>query len=187
MNRLSRALLLALLLLTGACSMKAAIEKLSSPEDRAFARQFVDDVRRGNDKRLEFEFDPELWTKSATQLPKARPLFPKGEGETRLIGYHVSANFTNGAGSTTKEYSLVTSDNSHWTTTTLVTLAQGGPARIVSWNVQGFAEPPPEVKTYDSLEAAAPWIQAGAVVLLLAMAGLIWWLVRRSRRRAAGG
>ena len=60
--------LLTLLILAAACSMEAAIEKLSSPEDRAFAMRFVDNVRSGDEEALKPEFDPELWEKSRGQL-----------------------------------------------------------------------------------------------------------------------
>lgn len=177
--------LLLLLILAAACSMQAAIEKLSSPEDRAFAMRFVDNVRSDNEEALKPQFDPELWAKSREQLPLARPLFPPGRGSTKLIGYHIAAKFMNGTSSTTKEYILVTTDQTHWTRTRIVTLAEGGPARVVEWNVNGFKEPPPELQMYESMERLAPWLQAGALIFLVGGIGLIWWLVRRSRRRAA--
>jgi hypothetical protein len=183
MSRLVWAFFLAAFFLSG-CSMEAAINKLSSAEDRAFAQDFVRQVRRGETEPLERRFDPELWAKSRDQLPRARALFPAGEGTTRLIGYTVSAYLTNGISSTTKQFVLVTTDNSHWTVTRILTLARNGPAKIVEWHIDGLDKPPPELRTYESMEAAAPWIQAGALVLLLALAGLAWWLVRRSRRRA---
>lgn len=178
-------LLSSLLMLVAACSMEAAIEKLSSPEDRAFAMRFVDQIRSGDEEALRPEFDPGLWAKSRDQIPQARPLFPPGEGSTRLVGYHVAAEVTNGASSTRKEYILVTTDQKHWTRTRIVTLAQGAPAKVVEWNVNGFSEPPPELKMYESMERLAPWLQAGALILLVGGIALVWWLVRRSRRRAA--
>ena len=183
----ARHLVLLVLLLLGACSMEAAIEKLSSPEDRAFAMRFVANVRSGNEAALRPDFDPGLWAKSRDQLAMARPLFPPGEGTTRLIGYHIATNVTNGASSTTREYILVTTDGTHWTRTRILTLAQGGPARVVEWSVNGFGEPPPELKMYESMERLAPWLQAGALIVLIGGIGLVWWLVRRSRRRAAAG
>lgn len=180
-----RHLVLLMLLLLGACSMEAAIEKMSSPEDRAFAMRFVDNVRTANEEALRPDFDAELWAKSREQLAQARPLFPPGRGSTRLVGYHVATSIANGASSTTKEFILVTTDRTHWTRTRVVTLAQGGPARVVEWNVDGFSEPPPELRMYESMERLAPWIQAGALILLVGGIALVWWLVRRSRRRSA--
>ena len=181
----ARHLVLLMLLALGACSMQAAIDKMSSPEDRAFAIRFVDQVRSGDEEALKPHFDPELWAKSRGQLAQARPLFPPGRGSTRLIGYHIATSVTNGASSTTKDYILVTTDQTHWTRTRVVTLAEGGPARVVEWSVNGFAEPPPELKMYESMERLAPWLQAGALILLVGGIGLVWWLVRRSRRRAS--
>jgi hypothetical protein len=172
-------------MLVAACSMEAAIEKLSSPEDRAFAMRFVDQVRSADEEALKPQFDAELWAKSREQLALARPLFPPGKGSTRLIGYHIATNVTNGASVTTKEYILVTTDGTHWTRTRIVTLAQGGPAKVVEWAVNGFNEPPPELRMYESMERLAPWLQAGALAGLIGGAVLVWWLVRRSRRRAA--
>jgi hypothetical protein len=166
--------------------MEAAINKLSSAEDRAFAQAFVADVRRGDAEALAPLFEPGLWVKSRDQLPMAPSLFPANQGTTRLIGFHVSANLTNGVSTTSKQYVLVTTDGSHWTRTTIATLARDGPARIVEWNVSGFKTPPPELEMYERMERAAPWIQAGALLLLLFLIGLVWWLVRRSRKRAAG-
>ena len=186
MSWLFRAILLSLLVLTAACSIEAAINKFSSPEDRAFAQRFVSDIRRGNEEGLKAQFDPELWAKSREQLPEARNLYPAGEGATRLIGYNFSTNIDGSGSRSTKEYILVTSDDKHWTRTRIVTLSQGGPAKVVEWNVNGTDQPPPDLLFYESMERILPWVQAGAVILLLAFIGLIWWLVRRSRRRAAG-
>jgi hypothetical protein len=181
----ARHLVLLMLMLLSACSMESAIDKLSSPEDRAFAMRFVDNVRSANTEALKSEFDAELWAKSREQLPLAQALFPPARGSTRLIGYHIATNFTNGASFTTKEYILITTDQTHWTRTRIVTLAKGGPAKVVEWNVNGFKEPPPELQMYETMERLAPWLRAGALLNLIGGIGLVWWLVRRSRRRTA--
>jgi hypothetical protein len=79
---------------------------------------------------------------------------------------------------------LVTTDERHWTKTRIATFAQGGPARVVEWNVDGFSEPPPELVFLESWERMVPWIQAGLLIVLIGFIALIWWLVRRSRHRA---
>lgn len=184
--RARQAVLLFVLMLAAACSMKSAIERLSSPEDRAFAMRFVDDVRSGDGEALRPGFNPELWAKSREQIAMARPLFPPGRGSTTLVGYQVAANVSNGDSSTRKEYILVTTDGSHWTRTRIVTLARGGPAKVVEWKVDGLNEPPPELQMYESMERLLPWLQGGALFVLLGGIGLVWWLVRRSRRRQSG-
>jgi hypothetical protein len=182
---LVRNILLFCVVLTAGCTMQGAIERFSSPEDRAFAQRFVDDVRSGNVEALKPEFDDRLWADSREQLPKAPSLFPPAKGETKLIGFSISTNVTNGASSTRKEYTLVTTDQTHWTVTQLVTLAEGGPARVVGWDVNGFKQPPPELVFYETLNWLLPWLQAAGLICLIGVALLIWWLVRRSRRRAA--
>jgi len=182
-----RSLLLSCFFLAAACSMEAAINTFSSPEDRAFAQRFVEDVRTGNEAALKPEFDPSIWEKSRPQLANARPLFPPGKGSTRLVGFHVATNTINGDSSTRKEFVLVTTDQTHWTRTEIVTFARNGPPRVVGWNVDGFKEPPPDLKMYETMERIAPWLQAAGVIIFISIAAFIWWLVRRSRRRRVAG
>ena len=185
MRSLARILFLPFLLLAASCSIQSAIERFSSPEDRAFAQRFVDNVSSGNEEALKPVFDEELWAKSRAELPKARPLYPPGKSETKLIGFNIASNWTNGVSSTRKEYVLVTSDGTHWTTTRLLTLAENGPDRVVEWNVNGSGQKPPELVTYENMEKIAPVAQAIAAIIVLAFLLLVFWLVRRSRRRAA--
>ena len=185
MGHVLRALLGGLLLLLAAgCTMEGAINRLSSAEDRAFAQTIVEDIRSGEAARLRPQFDPELWAKSREQLANARTLFPAGAGETRLIGYNISTNVDTSGSRTEKQFTLVTTDGSHWTQTEVTTLAENAPARVVSWNVQGFDRPPPELESYETMEKALPVLQGVAALFVLGLTVLIFWLVRRSRRRA---
>lgn len=187
MGYVLRALAGAWLLLAAACTMEGTINRLTSAEDRAFAQTIVEDIRSGDAARLRSQFDPELWAQSGAQLLNARTLFPAGAGETKLIGFHVSTNVDPNGRRTEKEFTLVTTDGRHWTQTEIRTLAQDGPERVVAWNVEGFDRPPPELATYETMETALPLLQAGGGLLLLALAGLIFWLVRRSRRQSSAG
>ena len=179
----ARHLVLTMLLLLGACSMQAAIEQLSTPEDRAFAARFVDHVRSGDEAALKPQFDAALWAKSRGQLARARTLFPPGRGDTRLIGYHISTSTVNGARSQRTEYVLVTPDGSHWTRTRILTLAESGPTRVVEWSVNGSREPPDELVMMETWERALPWVWAGLAIGLVGTGSLIFWLVRRSLRK----
>ena len=183
MTLLRSMLLGLLLLLAGACSMDTAIERMSAPEDRAFARGFVEDLRAGRLERLEPQFRADLWAESAPQLAAAGRLYPAGKGETKLIGYHMNSQVGTGGSLVGKQYTLVTTDGRRWTETVLLTEARGGAAQIVGWRVTPFDEPPPNVRLLEQYEAALPWIRAGAVALLLVAAALVFWLVRRYRRR----
>lgn len=179
-----RALWLVILLVLGACSMRSAINSLSSPEDRAFAQDFVQKMRSGDSKSLQSAFDPGVWQQSAPQFAQARSFYPPTPGTTELIGYHIATNTTNGATTQTKDYTLVTHDDSHWTTTVIRTQSNGGaPHRIVGWNVTGSREMPDLYRQYQAMESAIPWFRAGGLVVVLAAGALIFWLVRRSRRR----
>lgn len=184
MDHILRTLIAAMLLLTAGCTMEGAINRMSSAEDRAFAQAIVEDIRSGEAARLRPQFDPELWAKSGEQLANARTLFPGGAGETRLIGYHVSTNVDTSGSRTEKQFTLITTDGSHWTQTEVSTLAENGPARVVSWNVQGFDRPPPELESYETMASLLPVLQGAALLFVLAIGVLIFWLVRRSRRRA---
>lgn len=178
-----RLVLLGLGLLVGACSMEASIERLSAPEDRAFARAFVEDLRAGRAGRIQAQFDPSLWAQSHRQLGAATRMFPAGAGETKLIGYHVNAHVGTGGSRTLKQYVLVTTDGKRWTETFLATETRNGATAIVAWRVQPYDAPPPNLRQFEQFNAAVPWLRAGAIVLLAAGAALIFWLVRRRRRR----
>ncbi|HEV2747789.1 MAG TPA: hypothetical protein VGW34_10895 [Allosphingosinicella sp.] len=156
---IGRALVGLALLAAAACSPRAAIEGLTSPEERAFATGFVEDLRGGDLAGLRPHFDDPQWAESAPQLPRARPLFPH-EGATELIGYHVSTVVADGNRTTTKTYALVTGDGDRWTRTLIQTVARGGPATVTAWNVEAFAEPPPKLELYRAMEAAVPWLRA---------------------------
>ena len=185
MTRLS-ALLLLLTALLGACSMRSAIDAMSTPQDRAFAQDFVAKLRSGDGEGLQARFDPAVWPESKPQLAQARDLYPPTPGTTELIGYHVATNVADGVSTATRDYTLVTHDGSHWTTTVLRTQStQNGPPLVVGWNVVGSREMPPAYRQFQAMESAIPWLRAGAAFLLLAFAGLVFWLVRRSRRKHA--
>ena len=186
--RWSRAILVLVALLAAACSMRSAIDALSSPEDRAFAHDFVAKVRGGEVKSLQPMFDPSVWAESQPQLAQASRFFPASPGTTELIGYQVNSSNVNGASSQTKNYTLVTHDASHWTTTVIQTRSNGnGPHRVIAWNVTGGADVPPAYQQYQSMEAAVPWLRAGLAVGLLAGVALVVWLVRRRRRKRSVG
>ncbi len=178
------ALFLVLLAFLGACSMRSAIDAFSSPEDRAFAQNFIDRLRSGDTKSLEVSFEPQVWRESASQLGQARRLFPSGRGTTELIGFQFSTNMTNGATRRTKDYTLVTHDDAHWTTTVLRTQSEGnGPQRIIGWNVNGGSEMPAAYRQFQTMDNMARGFWIGGLVVIVFIVGLVIFLIRRSRRR----
>ena len=170
-------------LLAAACSMRSAIETLISPEDRAFAQEMVTRLRSGDEAWLQRHFDPALWAESGKQLAQLPSLYPAEVEATEIVGANVSTNMSGGGTTRNKEFTLVTHGGGRWTTTTFRTYSDGGPDRVVQWRVTPHEQPPPELAMIETWDSMVPWIWAGLLIGLTAVAALIVWLVRRSRRR----
>ena len=179
-----RALSLVLVVLAGACSLRSAIEGMTSPEDRAFAQAMVDHLRRGDSAWLEQRFDPALWQQSGKQLGEVPAMFPRETGTTEIVSFSTSTNITNGRTEREKGFTLVTSGGGRWTVTQFRTHSTGGPDRVVQWSVVPHNSAPPEVTMMEAWDRMLPWFWGGLLFALAAIGGLIFWLVRRSRRRA---
>lgn len=178
-----RHLILVLLALLAACTMRSAIESMTSEADRAFAREMVERLRSGDSAWLQQRFDPELWQQSGKQLGAVPALFPNEAGETELIGFHVSTSMNAGRTERTKEFTLVTHGGGRWTVTNFRTYSSGGPDRVVQWSVTPHSEPPPQLAVMEGWDRAVPIIWAVLVAVLIGFAALVVWLVRRSQRR----
>ena len=174
-----RTVLLILILLAGACSMRSIVEAMTSPEDRAFAQEMVTRLRAADTAWLQRHFDPLLWEQSGKQLAQVPELFPEVAGTTEITSYSFSTSNRGGAVERTREFTLVTEGGGRWTVTSFRTYSAGGPDRVVQWSVVPHDEPPPAVTVMKAL----PWISGAALAILLFFVVLIVWLVRRSRRR----
>ena len=177
--------LVLLVLLAGACSMRGAIDAMTSPEDRAFAESVVEHFRRGDAAWLRRHFHPDLWTQSQGQLAQVPAFYPHSGGETEIVSFHTSTVVADGRRERQRRFTLVTHGDGRWTVTSFETYSDGGPERIVRWHVAPHAQEPPELAMINAVERALPWIWGGLLVLLAAVGGLIFWLVRRGRRRRA--
>ncbi len=175
--------LLALGALT-ACSMDNMIETMTSEEDRAMAQEFVDNIRTGNSADIEPMVDPEVWRNSAGQFDQAADLFPRGDVETRIIAYSMNSDGLGEGARTEKDFTLVTTDDQHWTTTRFSTLQEGGDPVIVSWSVDGSSEPPADLEVMETVGSVFMWAGIIALVFFVGIVVLIIWLVRRSRRKS---
>lgn len=169
-----------------ACSMDSMIETMTSEEDRAMAREFVDNIRTGDSAGIEPMVDPEVWRNSAQQFEQAAGLFPDGEVETRIIAYSMNSDGLGEGARTEKEFTLVTTNEQHWTTTHFSTVQQGGDPVIVSWNVDGSSEPPADLEVMETVGSVFMWAGIVALVIFVGIIVLIVWLVRRSRRKNEG-
>jgi hypothetical protein len=180
-----RFLLLVLCLLSAACSMRSAIDAMTSPEDRAFAQAMVDHLRRGDEAWLRERFDPELWAQSGKQIGGVPGLFPRVPGETEIISFSTNTSIRNGATERNREFTLVTHGGGRWTVTKFRTWSQGGPDRVVQWSVVPHGSAPPELTMLETVDNFLPWLWGTLLVGILLVAALIVWLVRRSRRKTA--
>lgn len=71
-----------------ACSQRAMLEKISTPEDRTIATQVIADLQRGpaGDADLASRFDPTARAQLLQLLPQIRGLLPAGPGaEAKLV------------------------------------------------------------------------------------------------------
>ena len=178
-----RHLVLLFLFLLGACSMRSAIDALTSPEDRAFAREMVAHLRSGDEAWLQQRFHPDLWAESGKRLAGVPQLYPGVPGTTEIVGFNVSTNISGGRTERNKEFTLVTHGGGRWTVTGFRTFSAGGPDQVVQWSVVPHSSPPPELAVIEGWDSALPWVWGGLAVALLAASALIVWLVRRSRRK----
>jgi hypothetical protein len=179
----SRAWLLLFVIFLGACTMRSALDAMISPADRAFAQAMVDHLRTGDEAWLRARFRPDLWEQSAKQIGQVPEFFPTTPEATELVAYEISSSNKNGATERNKAFTLVTHGGGRWTVIRFRTQSTGGPDQVVEWNVEPHRTVPPELAIIRGFDALIPWIQGGLIVIVLLAGGLIFWLVRRSRRK----
>ena len=180
---LARAAALAFLALLAACTMRSAIDSFTSEEDRAFAQAMVDHLRAGDADWLQGRFEPSLWEQSAKRIGEASQLYPDVPGETRIVSFSVSSGTTNGSFERRKEFTLVTEGAGRWTVTHFRTHSTGGPDQVVEWRVTPHSSAPPELTIIEAWDRMVPFVWAGMLIVLVGVGALIFWLVRRSRRK----
>ena len=181
--RVGRSFLLILSILLAACTMRSAINTMTSEQDRAFAQAMVDNLRRGNTDWLQQHFRPDLWQQSAKQMAGVPAMFPAETGTTEIVNFSTSTNMTNGRTERNREFTLVTHGGGRWTVTRFRIYSDGGRDQVVAWSVVPHSTAPEELTVIQAWDSIVPWIWAGLVILVAAVGGLIFWLVRRSRRR----
>lgn len=180
-----RVAILLLVVLAGACSLRGAMNAMTSPEDRAFAQAMVDNLRSGNETWLQQHFHADLWTESGKQLAGVPALYPDVPGTTELVAYSVnSSNIGSAASERTQEFTLVTEGGGRWAVTKFSTLATGGgPPRVMQWSVVPHTTSPPELTMLKAMDRAVPWIWGGALFVIVLVAGIVVLIVRSNRRK----
>lgn len=177
-----RHLFLLIVLLLSACSIRSAVDAFTSEQDRAFAQEMVKRLRGGDQAWLRQHFEPELWVQSRGRLGFVPGRFPREAGKPELIAVNIWSNTVNGRTERNKEFILATKGGSRWTVVHFRTYSTGGPDKVVQWSVVPYSSRPPEVAIIETWDAALPWFWAGMAITLCGIGGLIFWLVRRSRR-----
>jgi hypothetical protein len=173
-------------LAVGACSPSAMIDKMASDGDKKLAFKLTDLICNGDSATLQPLFAPELWEKSGEIFSQAKPYCPEGPGSKRLVGYQWNTNKTTSSSSSAKNMVVVTQSAGKWTTTVFeLQSVDGAPERVVSWNINASREKPADLAALDAMDAAVPMIRAIGSVVLLLIAGGIFWAIRRSRARRA--
>ena len=180
-----RGFVLLLILLLGACSLRSAMNAMTSPEDRAFAQATVDNLRSGNQAWLQQHFRADLWQESGKQLGSVPALYPSVPGTTELVSYSVaSSNVGSASSERNQEFTLVTEGGGRWTVTKFRTFATGrGAAQIVQWSVVPHTSEPSELTVLRTMDRAVPWFWGGAAFVLLLVAGIVVLIVRSNRRK----
>ena len=120
-----QALLLLLALILGACTMRSALDAMTSPEDRAFATSMIDHLRTGDEDWLRARFSPDLWEQSAKRVGQAPEMFPSTPEATELVAFSTISSNRNGATERTKSFILVTHGGGRWTVTSFRTRSVG--------------------------------------------------------------
>jgi hypothetical protein len=180
-----RVVVLLLVLVLGACSLRGAMNAMTSPEDRAFAQAMVDSLKGNNQAWLERHFQPDLWAESGKQLAGVPALYPSAPGATELVSYSVnSSNIGSASAERNQEFTLVTEGGGRWAVTRFRTHATGGGApQVVQWSVVPHTSEPPELAILKAMDKAVPWIWGGVLFVLLLVVGIIVLIVRSNRRR----
>ncbi len=189
MRTISAALAGLLLFLLTGCSFQATLDKMVSPERQkeiiATAERFCTDP-----KSTASLLHPEIAGTAAEAAPLLPRECPEGPATWQLASYNWKTNSTNGLSQQQEEVVVVGEAKGKWTTVSLRFYAENGaPLQIVEWNVLGSATRPEALVFIDQYEAGAKVMRIAVPLILLAIGGLIFWLIRRNRakkRNSAG-
>jgi len=168
-----------------ACSMQSMIEAMSTPEERQFAQDFVSNLRSGNEAWFQERMAGENWEGSKSMFTARRGLFPRERGTTTLTSYSMSVNRDPG-GRTVRSvsYALVTEAGGQWIETRIETFAEDDARpQVTDWSVVPLSGRPPELAFMEASEKAVPWMWGFAALLLAIIGGIVWAIVRHSRRK----
>ncbi|WP_447930079.1 hypothetical protein [Sphingopyxis fribergensis] len=176
----------ALIAALGGCSFQAALDKMVSPERQkdlvATGERFCTDP-----PSVKSQLHPEIATSVEAAAPALPRECPDGKASWQLASYNWKTNVTPGLKERQEEVVVVgTTGKGKWTTVSLRFYAQNdAPMQITEWNVLGSAAKPPAIQFIEQYEAGVKTLRIGGPIVLLAIGGLVFWLVRRRRAKRA--
>lgn len=178
-----------LFVLLAGCSFQATLDKMVSPERQkeivAIAERFCTDP--ASTVSL---LHPEIANTAAEAAPLLPRECPEGRATWQLASYNWKTNVANGLSQRQEEVVVVGEAKGKWTTVSLRFYAENdAPLQIAEWNVLASKTRPEALVFIDQYEAGAKTMRIVLPLVLLAIGGLIFWLVRRHRakKRAAAG
>lgn len=172
-------------LLASGCSFQTALDKMVEParqkELLAIGERFCSDPAS-----LTSQLHPEIASSATDAAPMLPRECPTGKASWQIASYNWKTNVTPGLKERQEEVVVVGISQGKWTTVSLRFYAQNeAPLQITEWNVVGSATRPPALEFIDQYEAGVKAIRIAVPILLLAVGGLIYWLIRRRRARRA--
>lgn len=171
--------------LLSACSFQAALDKMVKPERQ---REIIDIASRicSDPESVRSQLHPEI----AATLDQNKAALPRecpGEGASwQLASYSWKSNATPDLKERQEEVVVVGAKDGKWSTIELRFYAQNDqPLQISLWNIVASDKPPEALAFIDGYNRAAKIARIAVPVAILLIAGLVFWLIRRSRARRA--
>lgn len=174
-----------LALLLAGCSFQAALDKMVAPERQkeiiGIAERFCTDP--ASTVSL---LHPEIANTAVEAAPLLPRECPEGKATWQLASYEWKTNATPGLKQRQEEVVVVGHAGAKWTTVSLRFYAENdAPLQITEWNVIASQTKPEALVFIENYEAGAKTARIAVPLVLLAIGGLIFWLVRRRRARRA--
>ncbi|MDO9367662.1 MAG: hypothetical protein Q7T68_03760 [Sphingopyxis sp.] len=175
----------AMLVALGGCSFQTALDKMVAPERQkellAIGEGFCADPAS-----MTSHLHPEIASSVADAAPLLPRECPQGKATWQIANYSWKTNVTPGIKERQEEVVVVGTSQGRWTTVSLRFYAQNdAPLQITEWNVVGSATRPDALLFIDRYEAGVKAMRIVVPAILLAVGGLIYWLIRRRRAKRA--
>lgn len=137
--------ILALFALLG-CSQDDLIQKFSSPEDQAIAKNHIDLLRAGNFGKIEEALDPSIRTLDIRDtLVKMAALMPKQEPvSVKVVGAHTFRTSSERTVNTTFEYNF----GDKWVLVNVAVRERQGTKAVIGFNVNPMTQPLEELHRF---------------------------------------